>query len=213
MLLGPVFNAELMTTARRARYYIVRFLYGGIILFTIYTTYESNSYYYRATGEMQLSQMAGFGVSMFTSFAILQLVVVILLTPALVAGTIADERQRKTLHYLLTSQLSGGEIVLGKLAARLIHVVVLVALGLPAVCLLGLFGGIDYKLLFMCYGGTLTTIFFLAGMSILVSVGSRRPREAISLVYVLTLFWRSGRRSWSSCWRPARSPGRRSASM
>ena len=34
MFLGPVFNAELMTTARRARYYVIRFLYGSIILFS-----------------------------------------------------------------------------------------------------------------------------------------------------------------------------------
>ena len=29
MPLGPVFNAELLTTARRARYYVIRFLYGA----------------------------------------------------------------------------------------------------------------------------------------------------------------------------------------
>jgi len=190
MLLGPVFHAELVTTARRARYYVIRFLYGLIILFQVYLSYQSNAWRFGdGRGQMRIGQMADFGASIFATFAILQAVVVILLTPALVGGTIADERQRKTLHYLLTSELNSVEIVLGKLAARLLHVGVLVAVGLPVVCLIGLFGGIDFELLLLSYAGTLTTVFFLATLSILVSVGSRRPREAISLLYTIELAW------------------------
>ena len=60
--------------------------------------------------------------------ATVQGIAVLLLTPTLVAGVIADERQRKTLHYLLASRLSSGEIILGKLAARLLHVGVFLGL-------------------------------------------------------------------------------------
>ena len=59
------------------------------------------------------------------------------------AGIIPDEFQRKTLHYLLASRLSSAEIVLGKLGARLVHVVAFVALGLPIVSLLMLYGGLN----------------------------------------------------------------------
>ena len=106
MPLGPVFNAELLTTARRARYYVIRFLYGLIILFQIYLSYQSNTWRFGSgQGQLRISDMADFGQEIFITFAIVQAVVVVLLTPALVGGTIADERQRKTLHYLLTSQL------------------------------------------------------------------------------------------------------------
>ena len=54
----------------------------------------------------------------------------ILLIPALVAGIISDEYQRKTLHYLLASRLSSAEIVLGKLGARMVHVVAFVGAGI-----------------------------------------------------------------------------------
>ena len=190
MPLGPVFNAELLTTARRPRYYVVRFAYGFIILFQIYLSYQANSWRFGdGTGQLRIRDMADFGQSIFNSFAIVQAVVVLLLTPALVGGAIADERQRKTLHYLLTSELTSAEIVLGKLAARLLQVVVLIALGLPVVSLIGLFGGIDFRMLLLAYAGTMTTVYFLATASILVSVVSRRPREAISLLYVLELVW------------------------
>jgi ABC-type transport system involved in multi-copper enzyme maturation permease subunit len=190
MPLGPVFNAELLTTARRARYYVVRTLYGLIILFQIYLTYQSNSWRLAGgQGQLRLRDMADFALQMFSTFAILQAVVVLLLTPALVGGTIAEERQRKTLHYLLTSRLTSAEIILGKLAARLLQVGVLVALGLPVVSLIGLFGGVDFQVLLLTYAGTFTTIFFLASASIFLSVISRRPREAISLIYILELVW------------------------
>ena len=190
MLLGPVFNAELLTTARRGRYYVIRFLYGLIILIQVYLSYEANTWRPGfGMRELSIQEMADFGQQIFSSFAIVQVVTVVLLTPALVGGTIAEERQRKTLHYLLTSELSSAEIVLGKLAARLLHVGVLVALGLPVVSLIGLFGGVDFELLLLAYAGTSTTIFFLAAASILVSVVSRRPREAISMIYILEIVW------------------------
>ena len=189
MLLGPVFNAELLTTARRARYYVIRLLYGLIILFQVYLSYQGNLWRYAPGQQLPINELAEFGRQIFDAFSVLQLVVVVLLTPALVGGTIADERQRKTLHYLLTSQLSSGEIILGKLAARLLHVLVLVAIGLPVVSLVGLFGGIDFQELLIRYAGTLTTVYFLATASILISVVSRRPREAISLLYMLEMVW------------------------
>jgi ABC-type transport system involved in multi-copper enzyme maturation permease subunit len=190
MPLGPVFNAELLTTARRPRYYVIRFLYGTIILFQVYLSYQSiTSRFVGGQGPLRIKDMADFALELFSTFAILQAVVVLLLTPALVGGTIADERQRKTLHYLLTSRLSSAEIILGKLAARLLQVAVLVALGLPVVSLIGLFGGVDFQVLLLSYAGTMTTIYFLASASILISVVSRRPREAISLIYILEFVW------------------------
>ena len=187
---GPVFNAELLTTARRPRYYVIRFAYGLIILFQIYLSYQSRAWMLSSgQGTLRIRDMADFGQSLFTTFAVVQAVVIVFLTPALVGGAIADERQRKTLHYLLTSQLSSAQIVVGKLAARLLHVGVLVALGLPVVSLIGLFGGVDFRLLLVTYAATLTTAYFLATGSILVSVVSRRPREAISLIYGLEIVW------------------------
>jgi ABC-type transport system involved in multi-copper enzyme maturation permease subunit len=190
MTIGPVFTAELLTTARRPRYYAIRFVYGLIILFQIYLSYQSRAWMLNGgQGTLRIRDMADFGQNLFNTFAVVQAVAIVFLTPALVGGAIADERQRKTLHYLLTSQLSSAQIVLGKLAARLLHVGVLVALGLPVVSLIGLFGGIDFQVLLVTYAATLTTAYFLATGSILISVVSRRPREAISLIYGLEIVW------------------------
>ncbi len=168
----------------RGRYYGARLVYGLVLLYFVGQYAD-----WRGEPSKTIQQMAMLGRRLFTSFIVTQAVAVLLLTPALVAGVIADEKQRKTLHYLLASPLTSGEIVLGKLLARLLHLGVLVAVGLPVVSLLSLFGGVDPRLVLLGFAATLTTAYFVAGLSILVSTISRRPREAISQSYVLMAFW------------------------
>ncbi|SIO07745.1 ABC-2 family transporter protein [Singulisphaera sp. GP187] len=194
MLPGPVFNAELLTTARRTRYFVVRFIYGAILLYFIWRNDPDHGAwgFRRTAGELSIREMARLGWALFLTILIVQSVAVLLLTPTLVAGVIAEERQRKTLHYLLASRLSSGEIILGKLAARMLHLGVFVAIGLPITSLLSLFGGVDPNLVLLSFAVTATTAFFLAALSILVSTHARRPREAISLVYLLEFCWLFG---------------------
>jgi ABC-type transport system involved in multi-copper enzyme maturation permease subunit len=190
MLPGPVFSVELTTTARRARYYALRTLYGLILLVIVWQNYESHFRWYRPEqAQYSIRQMSSFAQSTFSSFLTAQSIAVLFLTPALVAGVIADEKQRKTLHYLLASRLTSGEIVLGKLCARLLHLAVFVAIGLPVMSLLGLFGGVDPQVVTGTTAVTLTTAFFLAGLSVLISTFARRVREAVVVVFLLELTW------------------------
>ena len=193
MLPGPVFNAELVTTSRRARYYAIRFLYGMILLYFVVEAASSpsnaggNSLW--KGGEVSIADMAAIGSRIFLTFAVFQAVAVLVMTPAIVAGVIADEKRRKTLHYLLASRLTSAEIVLGKLFARLLHVGIFLALGLPIMSLISLFGGVEPLLVVLVYAGTLSMVAFLSALAILISTVARRPREATSQVYILTFAW------------------------
>jgi len=195
MLLGPVFNIELVTAARRPRNYVIRFIYGSILLFFIWRS--GPVVYYGYYGGSDLSgyshqQLAEIGQSLFTTFLIVQGITVLLITPALVAGVIADEKQRKTLHYLLASSLSSFEIVVGKLTSRMLQLGVVILIGIPILSLLSLFGGVEPVHIVSASVATLTTAFFLSSLSILISVQAKRPREALSLVYLLEVCWLFG---------------------
>jgi ABC-type transport system involved in multi-copper enzyme maturation permease subunit len=192
MLPGPVFNAELMTTARRARYYAIRFAYGMILLFFVVQAAPPTDRGLEGLwegGEISIADMAATGMRIFLAFAIFQGVAVLVLTPAIVAGVVADEKRRKTLHYLMASRLSSAEIILGKLFARLLHVGIFLAIGLPVMSLISLFGGVEPLLIVLVYAGTLSTVAFLAALALLVSTLARRPREANSQVYILAIAW------------------------
>jgi ABC-type transport system involved in multi-copper enzyme maturation permease subunit len=187
---GPVLRYEMTTTARRGRYYVARVVYVLTLLALLATQFANweGQHPRGATPE----QVHRFAESAFIDFAGTQGVALLLLIPALVAGVIADEHQRNTLHYLLASRLTSVEIVLGKLSARLVHVGVFVALGLPVVSLLSLFGGINPEYLVFVYCGTATMVLFVAGFSVLISVMAPRPREAILAAYVLEAIWLLG---------------------
>ena len=113
----------------------------------------------------------------------------LVLTPALVAGVIADEKQAKTLHYLMASRLSSAEIVLGKLLVRMLYVSILLGVSLPILSLLVLMGGIDPRLVLLTCGATLSTGWFLASLSIWVSTIARRVREAFFIAFGLECLW------------------------
>ncbi|WP_406698336.1 ABC transporter permease subunit [Singulisphaera sp. Ch08] len=199
MIMGPVFRAELMRTSRRRRYYVMRTLYGLGLLLLLGTSYQNlmltiQSYdrfqhvrgYYR---QPLISILANFAIQTFVSFAVMQLVMLLALVPALFGGVIADEKQRKTIHYLMASRLSSGEIVFDKLLARLLHVLVFVLLGVPVLSSLTLMGGIPWEYLVAAYVGTFSIIFFTAALATLVSTLARRVRQGVLISYLLVIFW------------------------
>ncbi len=187
MLPGPVFAFELLTTSRRGRFYLARAFYALVLLLILWSVFTSWSQ--ANDGELTINQVRWFAISVFFSIAIGQEVLVLALTPALVAGVIADEKQRKTLHYLLASRLTGPEIVLGKLLVRMLYVGVLLGVSLPVLSLLVLLGGIDPRFVLLATAATLSTAWFLAALSIWVSTIARRPREALFVAFGLEGLW------------------------
>jgi ABC-type transport system involved in multi-copper enzyme maturation permease subunit len=186
MILGPVFRAELLRTSRRRRYYVMRFIYGMVLLFLTWIGYEKST---RGLTTVTIDQAAEFAEESFIRFAVLQLITILLLIPALFGGAIADEKQRKTLHYLMASSLSSFEIVVDKILGRAAHVAVFLALGLPVVCLLGLVGGVAPEYVAVAYIGTFSTASMAVALTILISTLSRRVRQAVLIAYILLLAW------------------------
>ncbi len=111
------------------------------------------------------------------------------LAPLLVAGSVAEEKARGTLGLILAGRLSSLEIVADKLAARLLVVLVLVVAGLPVLALIGLLGGIDPGELLMAYGLTLSSAWFAASLSMLVSVHARSASGAVVGAYAASFAW------------------------
>jgi ABC-type transport system involved in multi-copper enzyme maturation permease subunit len=107
----------------------------------------------------------------------------VLVTPAFVAGSIADEKSRGTLQNLLIADLSSWEIVAGKLFGRVAQVGFV---GLAAFPLFALVAGIAELRWLTVIGVILVSIaplFALGGLSILSSVWTDQTRDAVLRVY------------------------------
>ena len=187
MIPGPVFNFELLTTARRGRFYAVRGAYAFVLLIIFWIIHVNWSA--DRGGTLTVKQVGAFALVCFYGVSLGQMLLVLTLTPALVAGVIADEKRRKTLHYLLASRLSGPEIVIGKLLARMLHVGVLLAVSVPVLSMLVLLGGIDPMAIVLACGAAASSAWFLAALSIWVSTIARRVREALFVAYGIEFLW------------------------
>ena len=161
----------------------------GLLLLGIFGVFHHSQEDWSAGTMLPNNELARFAAAAFKWLAVGQALIVMALVPAMVAGSVAEDRSRQTLAGLLVTRLSSTAIILDKLAAKMLQIGVFLAVGLPIACLLGLLGGIDPRSIVYAYSGTVSTAFFLVALSLLVSVYARGPRTAILLVYLIEPFW------------------------
>lgn len=186
-MFGPVFVYEIVRLGRRRSTTFWRLLYVlGVmaVLALMYFSWLEEVRYSSRGGTINPVKLAEFATEFFYVFQGLQYLFVVVLTPAYVAGCIADEKERKTLEFLLATDLTGHEIVFGKLAARVMTLLMYVLAGLPVIAFLQLFGGIDPDLLLAGTAATVGTVLGLSAVSIFFSVSLKKPRDAIALTYL-----------------------------
>src|SRR5262245_15421739 len=75
--------------------------------------------------------MAQLGAEFYWGFSLCQLLAVLALSPIYAATSIAEEKQRQTLPFLLSSQLRDGEIVFSKIGLAMLRVSEVLLCGLP----------------------------------------------------------------------------------
>jgi len=182
-MLGPIFPVEMVTSGRRARFILVRALYGLILLLIIWGVYAESSFF--TSGTPTIEEVARLATMFFIAFSWIQLIGLLLVAPAMAAGSIAVERERRTIEYLFATDLSNLELILGKLVARLLQMACFVLVGLPILAILRLMGGIPNELLLAVFAITLSTMVLVAVLGVCISVWSPRARDAVSRTYLV----------------------------
>jgi ABC-type transport system involved in multi-copper enzyme maturation permease subunit len=182
-LLGPVLFYDMVRAARRSRYFLLRGFYSLVLLLILFFVWMSVP-----TANISARERASrLAMDYFEIFSVVQLVAVMLLTPAYVAGAVSEEKDRKTLEFLLATDLRNREIVLSKLLSRFAHLTLFLFTGLPILSLLQFLGGIDPNLVVAGFGFTAMTMVGIGGMSILNSVIYKRPRDSIAISYLFLI--------------------------
>jgi ABC-type transport system involved in multi-copper enzyme maturation permease subunit len=85
------------------------------------------------------------GQALFVGIALLELIMVCAITPAVTAGSISGEEERETMEMLLATPLSAHRIVIGKLLAALSFVFLLIFAAIPMSSLVFMFGGVTIR--------------------------------------------------------------------
>jgi ABC-type transport system involved in multi-copper enzyme maturation permease subunit len=195
---GPVFFYDIVKTARRSNFALLRGVYAGTFLAVIFLVYYSYVSFGRSNSRtagywevlwspasVSRDNLARFGNQVVLYFSSVQMIAVLLLTPLCAAGAIAEEKERRTLDFILISELSDREIILGKLAGRMAYLVLFVATGLPILSIIQFLGGVDPNLVLASFIMTLLTMASLAGASVMMSTAVQKTRTAVFLTYLI----------------------------
>ena len=176
----PVLAKDLTELAARRRTYIVRAVYAGL-LFLIFAASVSSGL---AEAGRNPAAALGIGGDFFMVIFGLQVGGVYLLLPAMMAGCIAEEKEKRTLELLFVTDLTPGEIVMQKLVGRLVPMLTLLLLSLPLMAVCYALGGLSAELVALSALVLVTTCFQVGAYAVLNSTRMRTAAEAVSRTYV-----------------------------
>jgi ABC-type transport system involved in multi-copper enzyme maturation permease subunit len=184
--LGPVFVYEWITSSRRWQFYAQRSLFVLVLLLALVSIWlNTNRTFYAST----IRYLAVLGEGFFLAVIGTQLTLVLLAAPAATAGAICLDRARGTLTHMLMTDLSVAEIVLGKLASRLVPVLTMLACTLPVLEILTLLGGVDPTALLYGFAVTFGVAVLGCSLAMALSLWVGKTHEALLCTYAIWLLW------------------------
>ena len=127
MHMNPVYKNELKMSARSMQIPVLAVIFNSILsVVTLSVLYSIRQGYIRNGSEPYSSMML-----LYVVVLTIEVVLLCLFVPSAAGGSIAGERERQTLDILLSSRMSVGEIVMGKLLSCISTAVLLVFTSVP----------------------------------------------------------------------------------
>lgn len=184
-LTGPIFDKELRVSSRRRRNYVLRFVYVSFFAFLLIMIWvevvpTSASDVFRSSRMAEAGQII-IGFVVWFQFIVAQVISVVMLSTS-----ISDEIYNQTLGLLMTTPVGSFQIVFGKLLSKLLQIVLLLAITLPLLAIVRVFGGVPWGYLVCGLCVTLTTSIFVGSLSLFFSIFTRRAYSVI-IMTVATL--------------------------
>jgi ABC-type transport system involved in multi-copper enzyme maturation permease subunit len=140
MILGAVWEREVLVAPRTRGLYVARCLAAATLLGIIATCWLV------VTGSQSVATIGDtsrFGATLLRILAPLQLVLAVLAAALTAVLAVGVEKDRRTLELLLVSRLGDAQLVLGKLAGSLLRVGLLLVAAAPLFAIASLFGGVS----------------------------------------------------------------------
>lgn len=188
MIANPVLAREMRSRMRGRRAAVLLtfwLVFNGGVLTVVYLAAENIAQDRFGFGGFANTVAIGRGIYEWTLFGMLLLMLLII--PAQAAGAIAGERERQTLVPLQVTLLSPRRILVGKVAASVAFLVLLVVSGLPLLAVGYLVGGIGIGDVLVGVLAVLVCGFLVAALCIAVSTFVQRVQSATVLCYSLVL--------------------------
>jgi ABC-type transport system involved in multi-copper enzyme maturation permease subunit len=193
--LGPVFAYEWLTASRHWQGYALRSLLVLLLLFGLSGVWLGS---HDGTGEPSVQKLAEIGRGFYAATTLILLGLVGLAAPAATAGAICLDKARGNLTLLFATDLTDAEIVLGKLAARLVPVLGLIACSAPVLALATLLGGVDPAMTIGAILVCLACAIFGCTLALALSVWGRKTHEVLLATYAFGILYLLAAPMWAA---------------
>ncbi len=116
----------------------------------------------------------------------------LILAPAVLAGSLAGEKERGSIGLLLTTRANSADVVLGRLAGRLSQVLMIELAVVPALLLFAALSGLGWSMTLTLLALPAAATLGGGGLALAASALSRRGRDALLLVYLIDVLFAIG---------------------
>ena len=188
MRANPVYRKEVRAGSRSVRLSMILMGFNGILAAAALINMYSLLYQAQTTAEIQYSGL----LEMYRIVAAVEFIMLLCIMPAISSGSISGERERRTLDLLLTTQMSPGQIVRGKLMASLADMLLILISSFPVVALVFIYGGVtlkDLALVVVCF---VTTALLVTGIGLYCSAVFQRTVLSTAVSYAAVVLLAGG---------------------
>ncbi|MFM8734497.1 MAG: ABC transporter permease subunit [Pirellulales bacterium] len=210
MLLGAVFEREVLVAPRSRGLFIARAVYAGTLVGLVATCWLV------VTGSQPIATVgdaARFGGTLLRILGPLQLVLAMLAAALTSVVAVGVEKDRRTLELLLLSRLDDAQLVLGKLAGSLLRVGLLLVAAIPVFALAATFGGVTAMQLARMFAVTAAAAIAAAAVANAVAFWRDTTFQSLAITAFLLAAWLmfgealsvAGRGDLAAAMSPARS--------
>jgi ABC-type transport system involved in multi-copper enzyme maturation permease subunit len=168
-----VVSRELLRASRRWQTWIQRSVFAGILLAFVGVLWANQVRYMDPNyAAMEYSSL---GRRIFPVYSVLQVILLGILTPIVVAQAIIEEKSHRTMELLAITRLSPRSFLWGKLLSRLLTLEILIFAGLPVLALCLSLGGVEPVQVVNSFAQANTVVISLAAVAGYLSLYSKGP--------------------------------------
>ncbi len=182
MTRNPVYKRETTVSSRSFRMILVILIFNGILAAVALLNIYSNLQRAKLTAEVQYSSF----LNLFLFVAALEFMMVVFIMPALTAGSISSEYEKKTLDIMLTTKLTPGQIIGGKIMAAMSTMGMLIVSSLPVLSLVFVYGGVSLTDIILFFISYMSAALLMGGIGICCSAFIKKTTMATVTAYSVT---------------------------
>jgi ABC-type transport system involved in multi-copper enzyme maturation permease subunit len=168
----PLLGKELLEQSARKQMYVIRVTYA-LVLFGAFWIY------YRRHVAAGPVLVLGGGMQPFQFLVTAQMLTIYLFLPPLMAGAIAQEKERDTLGLLFLTDLTPWEFILQKYVGRLIPMMTLLFLSLPLLAVAYSLGGVSAPMLYASATSLFLTCLWVGALALECSAHEASTFQAL----------------------------------